>query len=47
VTANALQRDGRGDRVGRHVLYCHHSEHVGVALEYGTREKLGGWQISV
>ncbi|MGH2970796.1 MAG: hypothetical protein ACRDNM_06555 [Gaiellaceae bacterium] len=28
-------------------VYCYHSEHAGVALEYGTRAKLDGWPLSV
>lgn len=28
-------------------VYCYHSEHGGVALEYGTRAKLEAWPISV
>ena len=28
-------------------VYCYHSEHAGIALEYGTRAKLDGWPISV
>lgn len=26
---------------------CYHSEHGGVALEYGTRAKLDGWPLSI
>ena len=28
-------------------VYCYHSEHDGIALEYGTREKLDGWPLSI
>ena len=28
-------------------VYCYHSEHGGVALEYGTRAKLDGWPLSI
>ena len=28
-------------------VYCYHSEHAGVAFEYGTRAKLDGWPLSV
>lgn len=28
-------------------VYCYHSEHAGVALEYGTRAKLDGWPLSI
>jgi hypothetical protein len=28
-------------------VYCYHSEHAGVALEYGTRAKLADWPLSV
>jgi hypothetical protein len=28
-------------------IYCYHSEHGGVSLEYGTREKVDGWALSI
>jgi hypothetical protein len=28
-------------------VYCYHSEHAGISLEYGTRVKLDGWPLSV
>lgn len=28
-------------------VYCYHSEHGGVALEFGTRAKLDGWPLSI